>query len=37
MLSVIVVHREGDKRPGPEFFTLAKNLGEILQIEKNVG
>jgi hypothetical protein len=27
MLSVIVVHREGDKRPGPGFFTLAKKLG----------
>lgn len=27
MLSVIVVHKEGDKRPGPGFFTLAKKLG----------
>jgi hypothetical protein len=27
MLSVIVVHRVGDKRPGPGFFTLAKKLG----------
>lgn len=27
MLSVIVVHKEGDKRPGPGFFRLAKKLG----------
>lgn len=27
MLSVIVVHKEGDKRPGPGFFKLAKKLG----------
>lgn len=26
MLSVIVVHKEGDKRPGPRFFKLAKKL-----------
>lgn len=27
MLSVIVVHKEGDKRPGSGFFKLAKKLG----------
>ena len=27
MLSVIVVHKEGDMRPGPGFFNLAKRLG----------
>ena len=27
MLSVIVVHKEGDKMPGPGFFLLAKKLG----------
>ena len=27
MLSVIVVHKEGDKRPGLGFFTPAKKLG----------
>ena len=27
MLSVIVVHKEGDKMPGPGFFVLAKKLG----------
>jgi len=27
MLSVVVVHREGDRRPGDGFFTLAEELG----------
>ena len=27
MLSVIVVHKEGDMQPGPGFFDLAKQLG----------
>jgi hypothetical protein len=27
MLSVIVVHRDGDTRPGPGFFRPAKKLG----------
>jgi hypothetical protein len=27
MLSVIVVHKEGDQMPGPGFFVLAKKLG----------
>lgn len=27
MLSLIVVHKEGDKMPGPGFFVLAKKLG----------
>lgn len=27
MLSVIVVHKEGDMRPGPGFFELAQGLG----------
>ncbi|HWT03244.1 MAG TPA: hypothetical protein VN256_23530 [Pyrinomonadaceae bacterium] len=27
MLSVIVVHKEGDMMPGPGFFKLAKQLG----------
>src|SRR5712691_5991374 len=27
MLSVIVVHKEGDRMPGPGFFVLAKKLG----------
>ena len=27
MLSVLVVHKDGDKMPGPGFFTLAKKLG----------
>jgi hypothetical protein len=27
MLSVVVVHKDGDMRPGPGFFQLAKKLG----------
>lgn len=27
MISVVVVHKEGDKRPGKGFFDLAKELG----------
>lgn len=27
MLSVVVVHKDGDKMPGPGFFDLAKRLG----------
>jgi hypothetical protein len=27
MISVVVVHKEGDKRPGKGFFELAKQLG----------
>jgi hypothetical protein len=27
MLSVIVVHKDGDMQPGPGFFQLAKKLG----------
>ncbi len=27
LLTVIVVHKEGDKRPGPGFFELAEELG----------
>lgn len=27
MISVVVVHKEGDKRPGKGFFELAKKLG----------
>jgi hypothetical protein len=27
MLSVLVVHKDGDKMPGPGFFDLAKRLG----------
>jgi hypothetical protein len=27
MLSVVVVHKEGDMQPGPGFFELAKDLG----------
>jgi len=27
MLSVVVVHKEGDMQPGPGFFKLAKELG----------
>lgn len=27
MLSVIVVHKSGDRKPGPGFFELAKELG----------
>jgi hypothetical protein len=27
MLSVIVIHKEGDMMPGPGFFVLAKRLG----------
>lgn len=27
LLSVVVVHKQGDKKPGPGFFKLAKQLG----------
>lgn len=27
LLSVLVVHKDGDRMPGPGFFQLAKNLG----------
>jgi len=35
MLSVIVVHKEGDMRPGPGFFELAQGLGrKVADLDK---
>lgn len=30
MLSVVVVHKEGDMKPGPGFFELAQKLGRVV-------
>ena len=34
MLSVLVVHKNGDQMPGPGFFTLALELGEQFSEKK---
>lgn len=34
MLTVVVVHKHGDKQPGPGFFELAKRLGRNMSDEE---
>ena len=36
MLSVLVVHKDGDKMPGPGFFTLAKDRGRHVSDRERV-
>lgn len=35
LLSVVVVHKDGDMRPGPGFFNIAKNFGaDVSDLDK---